>query len=116
MTTEFYILLKIKGSYNHTCKERWIYKKLKEPVVYERDSMIYQCKNSNYIESRGEYNSNSGFQHRDLFLTPYGEKRLNQLEDEYMKAHRKKILAYAKIVLELVAAVSGILACLLECW
>lgn len=120
LLAEPYILLKTKGEYAHNLKERWIFSQLRKLDEYQEYKAVYDCKSENLIEARGRTHTDDGWQiqahKRDLFLTPYGEKRLNQLEAEYMKAHRKKILAYVKVALELVAAVSGILACLLECW
>ena len=110
MTTELYILLKVKGSYNHSLIEEWIFKGIKAPDVEESSDAIYKCRDKNYIEFRGEFNTDSSFQHRDLFLTPYGEKRLNQLKSEYMKDYRKKILVYIKIALEVTVAIIGILS------
>lgn len=84
MTTELYILLKVKGSYNHSLIEEWIFKRVKAPDVEESSDAIYNCRDKNYVEFRGEFNTDSSFQHRDLFLTPYGEKRLKVVKKEYL--------------------------------
>jgi hypothetical protein len=118
MTTELYILLKVKGEYSHTRTERWIFSRLPKLNEFQEYEAVYDCKSENLIEARGRTHTDDGWQlqahKRDLFLTPYGEKRLNQLVAEYMNGYRKKILACAKIALELFAAVAGILAFLLK--
>ena len=111
---KLYILLKYKGEYSQSKKERWIFTRLQKPDDYQEYEAIYTCKKENLIEPRGRTHTDDGWQlqphTRELFLTPYGNERLNQLISEYMKDYRKTILSYAKIVLELIAAIVGILA------
>ena len=119
MTTELYILLKVKGEYIHTRKERWIFSRLRKLDEIQEYREICRCKRENLIEPRGRTHTDDGWQiqfhKRDLFLTPYGEKRLNLLVDEYMNDWRNKILPSIKIVVELIAAIVGILSILLGC-
>lgn len=114
MNVELYILLKIKGQYNHSRKERWIYNKLEEPDIEIYKSVLYGCRDKNLIRVVGARNIDSSLYYRDLELTPYGEQRLNQLKAEYMKRWRKSILSVVKVVLEVIVAIITILSLLLK--
>lgn len=109
MTTELYILLKVKGEYNQSRKDAWIYKRLKEPDIEAYKRMLHDCRNRNLIEVRGKRNLDCSLYYRDLFLTPYGEQRLNQLEAEY-------IADWCKNACKVLFAVVGFLAALLTIW
>lgn len=112
LLTELYTLLKVKGEYIHTRKDGWLYRKLKEPDVREYNRMLHDCRDRNLIKSRGERNLNCSLYYRDLFLTPYGEKRLNQLEAEYMKEWWRKFFLNLGWILGVVGSVSGFLSLL----
>ena len=112
---ELYILLKVKCEYNQSRKDAWIYKRLKEPEMREYNRMLHDCRDRNLIESRGERNMNCSLYYRDLFLTPYGERRLNRLETEYMNGWWKKFFLNLGWILGVVGSVSGFLSFLLSC-
>ena len=115
MTTELYILLKVKGEYNQSRKDAWIYKRLKEPDIEAYKNMLHDCRDRNLIEVRGKRNLDCSLYYRDLFLTLYGEKRLNQLEAEYMNEWLKKFFLNLGWILGVVGSVSGFLSFLLSC-